>query len=149
MSLDTAGRRACATWADLLPAFPVRQTSRGGRSTRGVELFLESLDVDLEKFSQFGNLRRQFLARDLILLHGGLGWASGGPAGGRSGGLHAIGDGGGYALVGGAPDAIAVERHFDLVELLFQLQSFFPKLVRQRRRGVDGAANCARSEERR
>ena len=97
----------------LLATLPLRRTPRGGRGTGNVELLFQGLDVGLKKFAQFGNLQRKVVARDLILFYRSLGGPAGGPAGWRCGGLDVIGDGCRDAFVGGAPDAVAVERDVD------------------------------------
>src|SRR5215472_8169374 len=140
---QTANRRASAVWAgrEARPTLllPVGQTARSRRRAGGVELFLQSLDISLVELAQLGNLDGETVAGDLILLRRCLRRAAGGAPGGRRGGLHVIRDGRGDALVGGAPDAVAIQRGTDFAELTFQLDAVFAQFERQGRRGIDGA----------
>jgi len=49
----------------LFAALPIGKASRGRRRARAVELLFERFDIGLEELAEFGNLKRQFLARDL------------------------------------------------------------------------------------
>src|SRR5437879_10609874 len=97
--------------------FPVREPAGSGWRAGGVELLFEGLDIGLVKLAQLGNLHGQPVAANLVLLHRGLGRPSSGAARRTGGGLYVLGDSGGHAFVGGAPDAIAIQGRVDLFEL--------------------------------